>query len=346
MKIIILAGGNGTRLWPLSRKKLPKQFLKIFDKNEHSLFQKTLKRSLLLTNIENVFFVINKEHLGLTEHSIKEIGIPYINENIIVEPEGKNTLPAIFSAVKLIYEKQKKDENIIVFPSDHIISNEKVFIDQIKLAEKAAENYFITFGILPTEPNVGYGYISPGEKNGNGFDVKEFKEKPDKKKALEYINNGYYWNSGILLFNSLIFLNEVKLLEPDLYKAFFYSKNIEESYQKIAKKISIDYGILEKSNKVLVFPLSVYWNDMGSYEQIFLYSDKDEINNLINCENYCIDTKNNLININEAKLVVSIGIEDLILIETEDVLFLCRKGESYKSKEIISFLNKEKPNYL
>lgn len=335
MKIIILAGGSGTRLWPLSRDKFPKQFIKLQGK-EHSLFQKTFIRSLLLANVDDIYVVTNIKYKFLVMGAVEELGCSYNENNILIEPEAKNTLPAIYAGV---YEITKKGhDSVVVFPSDHMISKEKDFSTIIKDSEDLAMESFITFGIKPFSPNTGYGYISPGKKKSTGFIVKSFKEKPTIEKAQEYIKKGYYWNAGIFMFNSQLFINEVRKYSPEIFNAFSSSKNIEEAYLKISTKLSIDYGIIEKSNKVTMVPVDIGWNDLGSFDSFFEVFQTGRNGNISDEQNIIIDSKNNLIQSYNGKVVATIGIDDLIIIDNRDALLVCKKDQSQKVKQVVETL--------
>lgn len=207
MKVIILAGGSGTRLWPLSRDRYPKQFIKLQGRKE-SLFQETFNRSLLLADIDDIYVVTNERYKFLVMGAVDELGYKYREDNILVEPEPKNTLPAIYAGINEIVKKG--NDTVVIFPSDHMIMKSKEFADLIKESEPLTIDSLVTFGIQPDGPNTGYGYIMPGEKKENGYIVDSFKEKPNKEKAIEYINSGCYWNAGIFMFNTGIFINEVK----------------------------------------------------------------------------------------------------------------------------------------
>lgn len=335
MKIIILAGGSGTRLWPLSRERYPKQFIK-FQGKEESLFQETFKRSLLLSDIDDIYVVTNEKYKFLVMGAIEELRFTYKEDNILVEPEAKNTLPAIYAGVSEILKKGH--DSIVVFPSDHIITKNEEFVSIIKDSETLTKDSIITFGIKPDGPNTGYGYISPGEEKLNGFVVNSFKEKPTPEKAKEYIDKGYYWNAGIFMFNSSLFSNEVKAYSPEIFDAFETSNSISEAFSKINTKVSIDYGIMEKSDKVAVVPVDIGWNDLGSFDSFYDVFQENENDNISEEQNIIIDSRNNLIQSYNGKIVAAVGVEDLIIIDNRDALLVCRKDQSQKVKEVVDIL--------
>ncbi len=340
MKTLILAGGKGTRLWPLSRELMPKQFIRIFD--DTSLFQKTVERALLFSKPKEIFIVTNKEYHFRVFDELRDMGIDIPEENVLLEPVGKNTLPAIYWGIRTINENFGKSK-VAVLPSDHLVDVNEKYIDAFKKAEKLAEAYFVTFGVKPTKPHTGYGYIRPGEKLEVGYKVAEFKEKPDLETAKKYVEEGYYWNSGMFMFDTELFIEEVKKLTPDVYKAFEEAKSIEEAYEMVPD-ISVDYGIMEKTDKAAVVPLNVYWNDLGSFDSIYEAFKKDQNGNAVRirglkAEYIGIDSNNNLI-ITE-RLTATVGVRDLIIIDTGDALLVASRGEGQKVKLVYEKL-KEK----
>jgi mannose-1-phosphate guanylyltransferase/mannose-6-phosphate isomerase len=335
MKVIILAGGNGTRLWPLSRGSYPKQFIKLQD-DKPSLFQQTFKRSLLLAGLNDIYVVTNEKYKFLVMGEIEKLGYKYNESNIIVEPEAKNTLPAIYAGVHEI--AKKGIDSVVVFPSDHMILKEQEFANIIRDSEVLTKDSIITFGIKPHRPNTGYGYIAPGAERLNAYEVKEFKEKPEYEIAVTYVDNGYFWNSGIFMFNTELFINEVKLYAENIYNAFENSIKIKEAFSKIDENISIDYGIMEKSKNVTVAPIDIGWSDLGSFDAIYDVSDKDENNNVVDPDNIVVDSKNNYIYSEKDKIVSIVGINDLIVVDNRDALLICKKDQSQKVKKIVEVL--------
>lgn len=333
MKVIILAGGSGTRLWPLSREKYPKQFVKLFNE-KYSLFQETYLRSLNLCSSKDIFIVTNEAYKHLVIGEIEEIGFKIEDKNIIVEPIAKNTLPAIIAGVKIATEISS--DTIVIFPSDHKILKSKEFINIINESTVLSRDSIITFGIVPNSPNTGYGYIQPGDILLNGFRVNSFKEKPVVEKAIEYINNGYFWNAGIFMFDSNVFLNECRILQNEMLE-IFENNPIDDAFWKIKEGISIDYGILEKSKIVATVPTDIGWNDLGSFDSFYDVLESDG-NNYLGKDDISINSNNNVFFSDSNRLIASIGLNDMIVIDTKDSLLICRKDQSQDVKKIINIL--------
>jgi len=290
----------------------------------------------MLANIDDIYVVTNQKYKFLVMGAVEELGYEYKESNILVEPEAKNTLPAIYCAV---HEIQKNTKDIVVvFPADHVIKKPKEFVDIIKNSEELAKKYIITFGIKPDSPNTGYGYISPGKKLFNGYKVKEFKEKPDIDKAKIYIDKGYFWNGGIFMFNTEVFTNELKKYANDIYEAFISSDNIKQAFSKINVELSIDYGMMEKSDIISVVPVDIGWNDLGSFDSFYDIYDKDKEGNISNDNNILIESNNNFIYSENDKLITTIGMDDMIVVDKKDALLICKKNKSQSVKDIVNIL--------
>ncbi|MBK3333189.1 mannose-1-phosphate guanylyltransferase/mannose-6-phosphate isomerase [Persephonella atlantica] len=348
MKSIILAGGSGTRLFPLSRKKFPKQFLSFGDKE--TLLQKALKRNIkAVDSIEDIVIITNKDYQFHVKNQVKDIiDFPLEKLNIILEPIGRNTAPAIALAVKYALEKLEatEDEVLFISPSDHVISPDSKFVECVKKAEELAkQGYIVTFGINPTKPETGYGYIEADTENkiGEGYKVKQFHEKPDLETAQRYLMSGnYFWNSGMFAFSIKTILEEFKKHAPEIYNQM-ETQTFEELIMNFEDMpdISIDYAIMEKTDKALVLPLDIMWSDVGSWDSVYEVLDKDKNENVKIGNVLDINTKNSLIFGNK-RLISTIGLEDLIIVETDDVLLIAKKGEGQKVKDIVNKLKESK----
>jgi len=319
---LILCGGSGTRLWPLSRALMPKQFVKLFE--HKSLFQLTVERNSTLCNEQ--FIVSNNEQYFLALDQLEELGT--FHNRYLLEPIGRNTAPAIALACMAL----NAEDIVLVTPSDHLIKDQKAYEKVVMEADiLARQDFLVTFGIKPTFAETGYGYI---EANGTN-DVTAFHEKPELSTAEMYINAGnYYWNSGMFCFKAGIFLNELETYAPEIFltckKAYENAKGdgmiriLHEDMLAIPED-SIDYAVLEKSHKVKVIPSDIGWSDVGSFDALSHEFESDESNNFIMSD----------------KHVSLIDVCDLIVIDTEDALLISQKGSSQKVKEIVRRLKKE-----
>jgi len=336
IKSIILAGGSGVRLWPLSREMYPKQFLKF---GKFSLFQEAVLRCLEISDVSEIFVVTNEDQKFFVIDQIKEIGYLIPSENVLIEPESKNTLPAIFFGMRVI-EKKFGNSIVGVFSSDHVLDRSAMKI--ISSAENLTSDFLVTFGVVPVTPHTGYGYIKTSEFCEPGYKVSEFREKPDLETAKKYIKEGCLWNSGIFLFKTDLFFEEVKKHVPSLFACFDKYDNINEIYENV-EKISIDYGIMEKSDRVVVVKLDKKWSDLGNFSAIYDELEKDAVGNVVyECEPLLLNSDGNFIYSKCGKIVSLIDIKDMIIVDTSDALLICPKSSSQKVKEIVSELKNKK----
>lgn len=314
----------------------PKQFLKF---GETSLFQETVLRCLEVSDISEVFVVTNEAQKFFVIGQIKEAGYSIPPENILIEPEGKNTLPAIFFGMKEI-EKKFGDSIVGVFSSDHVL--DRAAMATISSAENLASDYLVTFGVVPTFPHTGYGYIKASEACSPGYRVSEFREKPDFETAKKYIEEGCLWNSGMFLFETRLFFEEARKHAPSVYGCFEKEGDINQIYECV-DNISIDYGIMEKSDKVAVVRLDQKWSDLGNFAAIYDELEKDSVGNVIHdCDPMLLNSDGNLVYSRCGKIVSLIDVKDMVVVDTSDALLICPKSSSQKVKEIVSELKGRK----
>ncbi len=350
MYAVIMAGGVGTRFWPRSRNKRPKQLLKILD--DKTMIQATVSRL-------NGLISHNQTCVVTTEPQIEEIKeqLPFLRpENLIIEPKGKNTAPCIgLSAV--ILKHRDPDAIMAVLPADHRILNEQLFRKVLATAEVIAseQDCLVTIGIHPTYPSTGYGYIQVNGKvdeinNINIFKVKTFAEKPDLITARRFLKSGdFLWNSGMFVWKAKSILKEIEESLPELYdglmeiEKYLGTNSQDEVIKKIyctIKSISIDYGIMEQSKNVFVLKGEFDWNDVGSWEEIYKISKRDQDNNVIIGDHFTKDTKGCLID-SPNRFVATLGLENLILIDTDDALLICRRDMAQDVKDIVDAMKRK-----
>lgn len=341
---VVMAGGSGSRLWPLSRTHHPKQFISLVDNN--SLFQNTLSRLSDLSADEPII-ICNNEHRFLVAEQLRELSIA--NSSIILEPVGRNTAPAIaLAAIKAT--ENGDDPLLLVLAADHVIKNSQAFTESIIKAISAAENDFlVTFGIVPTHAETGYGYIKQGEELGiDLFNVEAFVEKPDLKTAQSYLKQGCFcWNSGMFLFKASTYLSELKKFNSEMY--LVCQNAMENSYSdldftRISKDIfsrcpddSIDYTVMEQTDKAAVIPMEAGWSDVGSWSALWDIQEKDLHGNAIRGDVLLDSTTNSYI-YSQDKLVAAVGVNDLVIVETKDAVLVCHKDNVQNIKRIVANL--------
>ena len=343
---IILSGGSGTRLWPLSRKMYPKQFLSLL--HDETMLQKTLSR---LDGLEHAapIVVCNDEHRFIVAEQARQSGVEDLS--IILEPFGRNTAPAI--AVAALHALQHaQDPLLLVLSADHEIADEKAFCDAVRKAQPLAEaGKLVTFGIVPDHAATGYGYIKRGKPQDKGYIVDEFVEKPGHATATEYLDSGdYYWNSGMFMFKAQAYLDELKKFNLDMVT------HCEQAARKLTEDIgflrldadafakcksdSIDYAIMEKTDLACVVPMDAGWSDIGSWASLWDHSNKDDAGNSTHGDVMTSETENSFVHA-ESRLVATVGVKDLVIVETQDAVLVADKNKSQEVKQIVERLKLE-----
>ena len=340
IQAVILAGGSGTRLWPLSREQLPKQFLSI--DGGHTLLEATINRLQPLIAQDNVLIVTKKDYAqGEAYHALNHY-------DTLLEPEGRNTAPAIALAAAWLI-RNGADPVMVVLPADHVIKDAPLFQQALQQAIDAAHSgKLVTFGIAPSRPDTGFGYIQAGApQGGNAYAVQRFAEKPDAATAQRFLDEGgYYWNSGMFVWKASAILHEVAEHLPevaavlgDITAAWQQGTKPEAIVEHFGRmpSISIDYGVLEKTANVALIPCDIGWSDVGSWDAVHEVSDKDTNGNATQGNVIAVDCHNSLIQSNK-RLVAAIGVEDLNVVETADAVLITKRGESQRVREVVDVL--------
>jgi len=348
-----MAGGSGTRFWPRSRVVKPKQYLNLF--GNESLLQSTIKRFETFTDDGNIYIVSSK-----TQTQVLEEQTPILpKENLIYEPVGKNTLPCIGLAA-MFAERENPDGIMVVSPSDHLIKDEELFRDTVLTAAKIArgKDGIVTIGISPAYPATGYGYVKTGEditgsERIRQYKVERFVEKPDEETAQKYLQQGgFYWNSGLFIFKISVFLEAVKQFAPDLYtdlrkiQADLGNPTFEQTLDRIyraVESISVDYGIMEYAQNIYLVEGNFDWNDLGSWESVYLTDKKDENGNAGSGETILLDTKNSYV-YSDSGLVAVVGIDDVVVVKDGNTTLVCKRDRTEDVKKIVDQLKAQGKN--
>ncbi len=326
MQCIILAGGSGTRLWPLSREQYPKQFLPVGDR---SLFQRTWLRARSLAGGDGIWVVTNEAHRYLIRDQVEALGGRCNDAHLLAEVEGRNTLPAIAWAMAAIREANG-ETTAAIFPSDHLLEDSA--LEAIRAAEPLAQDRLVTFGVAPVSPHTGYGYIRPGAPLEGGFEVDAFVEKPDRETAEGYLREGYLWNSGMFLLSTGVFFDELARHQPEVASGV---AALPPDYDPMPS-VSIDYGLLEHSSRVAVVPLHADWSDLGDFAALAgAEKHVDEAGNAGDA--LYLDAHNNYVRAG-GKRVGLIGVDDLVVVDTDDALLVAAKPETGRVRELVARL--------
>ena len=340
---IILAGGSGSRLWPLSRELYPKQLLRL-NNSKKSLLEMTFLRLLDLIDEKNIISITNQKHATDVKTQLNSLAQ---NPVVLSEPVAKNTAPAIAASVKYILDT-RCDDVIIVVPSDHLIKDTKAFSKTVLEGEKLArEGYIVTFGVKPDSPQTGYGYIKAKKPIGGGFEVDEFKEKPDEKTAKKYLEDGnYFWNSGIFMFKASTFVEALKEYAKEIYENyekfdFSTQENIPYVIFNQMPSISFDYAVMEHAKNIALVPLESDWSDLGCWEAIYDINKKDEGGN-VKIGNIMEEGCQNSLLYASDRLVAGVGLKDVVVVETSDAVLVCKKDKAQDVKKIFDRLKEIK----
>tara|TARA_B100000886_G_scaffold213929_1_gene148310 strand:- start:7032 stop:8480 length:1449 start_codon:yes stop_codon:yes gene_type:complete len=351
---VILCGGSGSRLWPLSRQSFPKQFLNLAFTEGLSLLQRTQKRTRKLKNIQDPILICNEEHRFIVAEQMRQLKVK--PKSIILEPFGRNTAPAITVAALKSLEFYE-DPNLLILSSDHQIDDEEKFSEVIKKGfEYSNNNCLVTFGIVPTYPEVGYGYIKSEEcinkSSTNGLKIDCFIEKPNKSSAEKYVrDNRFTWNSGIFMFKASVILKELKKFSPELVKQCSESLNkklFDLDFQRLEREsfqdcqnISIDVAVMEKTRNAYVLPLDAGWSDVGSWDFVWKKSKNDSNGNVVEGNVISQNTKNSLLS-SQSRMIAAIGLENIIVVETSDAILVANKEQCQDVKNIVKILKDKK----
>ncbi len=342
---VILSGGSGTRLWPLSREQYPKQLLSLM--GERTLLQQTVARLDGMEHVADPLLVCNEEHRFLIAEQLRQLGKK--PADIVLEPVGRNTAPALTLAALTLMKTAPDDALMLVMPADHVIQDVKEFHSAVKVGAVLAERgQLVTFGIVPTAPETGYGYI----KKGDGSDVAAFVEKPDTETAVGYVDSGeYLWNSGMFMMLAGAWLEELNRFHPAMLEAckaaYEQGRRDGEFYRVNAQAFagcqsnSIDYAVMEETDKASVVSLDAGWSDIGAWSSLWEASARDKQGNVVQGDVFTHDTQNALL-ISQHRFLAAVGLDDIIVVETPDAVLVAHKDHAQNVKEVVNRLKQEK----
>lgn len=353
---VIMAGGVGTRFWPRSRERSPKQFLEILGGG--TMIENTLSRLKPLVDQNKVFIVTNRIQADIVRQLVPEMP----SSNVLAEPIGRNTAACVGLSALWI-NRVDPDALMVVLPADHIVQNTEEFLRILQLALRVAQekDALVTIGIKPTHPETGYGYIQSAEeeidrneyRSQGVYRVKTFAEKPNLETAERFLQSGdFLWNSGIFVWKASVILRELELHLPELHEQLLnvrksigtpvYEQTLEHAY-RIIRSISIDYGIMEKAGNVYVVKGDFGWSDVGSWDEVVRLTPTDDAGNSIRGRTILVDSNNNYVDAGK-KIVATIGVDDLIIISTDDAILVCKKERSQEVKEVVDFIRRKQMN--
>jgi mannose-1-phosphate guanylyltransferase len=342
---VIMAGGSGTRFWPLSREITPKQYLYLF--SEKTMIQETVERLFPLIGLESIYVVSTEAQVPLIKDNIPEMK----DDHLIIEPFGKNTAPCIALSAAYLKRKHSGDKTMLILPSDHIIVEQDIFLDSIQAGLNAAkEGSLVTFGITPDYPATGYGYIEAGEKVADGvYKINKFKEKPDFTTAKSFLEKGnYFWNSGMFMWTIDEILANFKKYAPNIYALI---EEIEEKWDSEGlnadigliysrmERLPVDIAIMEKAEKRVVIPVNYHWNDVGSWRAVAELSEKDANNNTLKGKVITIGSSGNYVH-SDHRVIALVDVENLVVVDTPDAILITKKESAERVKEVVTEIDK------
>lgn len=342
---VILCGGSGTRLWPLSRTMQPKQLLAL--NGTQTLLQQTAKRLLEHVTADRLFTVTHEDHKFQVKGQLADLALDAVS-NVLAEPMARNTLPAIAWAAYQIYQREP-GAIIGVFASDHAIDNEPAFLQAWQAAEQVAQQgYLVLLGIKPHEPATGYGYIKPGQNRilsglMPAYEVERFVEKPDLPRAQEFLQQGFLWNSGMFVFKANVFMEMLATYQPEIDKLVraLKAETLAEQYADFPN-LSMDYGLAEKAEKVAVVPVDMAWSDLGSWDSLYAKRPKDDNGNVLHGDVYSEDTNDSLIWASRG-VVATLGLKNVAVIQTSDATLVCDRSRAEDIKNLVAKVKNARP---